>query len=58
MREKRFELFPMGILVLHVDVPQHRLPGPLRAHERVFAAHGVEITAPQQPVVVVLADER
>jgi len=48
----------MDVIVLLIDVPEHRPPRPLRANERVFTAHRVEIAAPQQMVVLVLPDER
>ncbi|MNI82844.1 hypothetical protein D3C73_1395990 [compost metagenome] len=38
-------------------MPEQRPPRPLRPNERVFAAHRVEITAPQQSVILILADE-
>ncbi|MNX95022.1 hypothetical protein D3C86_1272750 [compost metagenome] len=39
-------------------MPEQGPPGPLRTHKGVFAAHRVEIAAPQQAVVVILGDER
>lgn len=48
----------MRVVFLLVDVPEHRLPRPLRTHERVLAAYDVEIAAPEQLVVKLLTDER
>ncbi|MNU06994.1 hypothetical protein D3C72_2523910 [compost metagenome] len=48
----------MGALLLLVDVPEQRPTGPLRADERILAAHGIEIAAPEQPVVILLTDKR
>ncbi|MCY1224902.1 hypothetical protein D9M72_370790 [compost metagenome] len=48
----------MGALLLLVDVPEQRPPGPLGTDEGILAAHCVEIAAPENPVVVILADER
>ncbi|MNP10816.1 hypothetical protein D3C76_1029790 [compost metagenome] len=57
-REEGFELVQMNIFLLLIDVPQHWPPCPLRADKGIFAAYGVEITAPEQMVVLVLSDER
>ncbi|MCY1424411.1 hypothetical protein D9M71_401550 [compost metagenome] len=58
MREERFEFFPVGVLLLDIDMPEQRAPCPLRANERVFTAHGIEVAAPQQLIVVILTDKR
>lgn len=50
--QKCVELGQMGVVFLLIDVPEHRSRGPLGANERIFAAHHVEIAAPQQPIVV------
>ncbi|MNF91351.1 hypothetical protein D3C84_739500 [compost metagenome] len=55
--EKRLEFFPVGVFFLHIDMPEQRPCRPLRTDERIFATHRVEIAAPEQPVVIVLADE-
>lgn len=47
----------MRALLLPIDMPEQGPCRPLRADERVLAAHGIEITAPQQPVVVGLRHE-
>ncbi|MNF94210.1 hypothetical protein D3C84_769140 [compost metagenome] len=48
----------MDILFLLIDMPEQRPTRPLRTDEGIFAAHGVEITAPQQLVILVLTDKR
>ncbi|MNP20063.1 hypothetical protein D3C76_1126210 [compost metagenome] len=57
-RKEGLELVQVNVLLLLVDVPQQRSTCPLRSHKGIFAAYGVEITAPQQRVVLVLSDER
>ncbi|MCY1178516.1 hypothetical protein D9M73_188680 [compost metagenome] len=47
----------MAIFFLPVDVPEKWPARPLSAHKGIFATHGIEIAAPQQAVVLVLADE-
>ena len=44
--------------VCAIGLPDERSAGPLRAHERVFAANEVEVARPQQVVVVALGEER
>jgi hypothetical protein len=50
--EKGVELGRMRAVVLRVDLPQQRGRRPQGAHERVLTPHGVQVAAPQQPVVV------
>ena len=55
--QKGVELVVVGQIVLRVDVPHKRLTGPEGAHQRVFAAHEVEVAGPEQVVKAVLADQ-
>ncbi|MNF73545.1 hypothetical protein D3C84_555480 [compost metagenome] len=52
------QLDEVGLLFLLIDVPQEGPCRPLGSHEGVFAAHQVEIAAPQQPIVARLARHR
>jgi hypothetical protein len=54
--EEGVELGQVHAVVLRIDVPDEGLAGPLRAHERVFAAHEVQVGAPEQVVVVALRE--
>ena len=47
----------MSAVGLRVGLPDEWLRGPLRAHERILAAHEVEVAGPQQVVVVHLRQE-
>ena len=42
----------MRSFVLRVDVPEHGLAGPLRAHERGFATDEIEVAERQYAVIV------
>ena len=53
--QKGLELGAVGAVVLRVDLPDERPAGPQRAHQRVLAAHEVEVAGPQQVVEVGLA---
>ena len=57
-RGRRSSLREVRRFRLRVDVPGERSRRPLRADDRILAAHEVDVAGPQQPVVVVLADER
>ncbi|MNV16020.1 hypothetical protein D3C71_1067720 [compost metagenome] len=48
----------MDVFFLLIDVPKQRPARPLGANKRIFTAYGVEITTPQQQVVLILSDER
>ena len=48
----------MCVLGLGIDVPDEGARRPLRANERILAANEVDVAGPQQPVVVVLREER
>ena len=48
----------MRIIGLLINMPKQKPPGPLRTHKRVFSAHGIEITTPQQLVVLLLRQKR
>ena len=48
----------MRVLGLGVDVPDEGARRPLRAYERILAADEIDVAAPEQPVVVVLREER
>src|SRR5438132_14206822 len=48
------QLNAVCIVGLRVNVPDERPRGPLRSHERIFAAHDIDIAVPQQPVIAVL----
>ncbi|MNT71494.1 hypothetical protein D3C72_2099860 [compost metagenome] len=48
--QKCQQLGMVGVVVLRVDVPDQRLAGPQRPHQRVFAPHGVEVAGPQHLV--------
>ena len=56
--QERVELQPVRVLRLRIDMPDEWSGRPLAAHERVLAANEVDLAAPQQPVVVVLGNER
>src|SRR5690606_2545426 len=44
--EKSLKLGLMCIILLRIDVPDHRPGCPLRTHERIFSAHKIAITCP------------
>ncbi len=48
----------MGAIVLRVELPDKGPASPQRPHQRILAAHEVQITGPQQVVVVALAQKR
>ena len=56
--EEGVELGAVRVVVLRVDLPDERRAGPERAHQRVFAAHEVEVAAPEQAVEVGLREPR
>ncbi len=41
-----FQLGVVGMIVLRVDVPHQRLPGPQRTHQRIFPPHKVQGAGP------------
>ncbi len=45
--EEGVELGMVRAVVLRIDVPDEGLPGPERAHQRILAAHGVQVAGPQ-----------
>ncbi|MNE77052.1 hypothetical protein D3C80_1733350 [compost metagenome] len=55
--KKGFELIQVNVFLLLIDMPQQRAPCPLGADKGIFAAHGIEIATPEQPVILVLPDE-
>ncbi len=57
VRERRVELRQMRVVGLRIDLPDERPARPLRADERILAAHEVRVARPQQPVVVGLREE-
>ena len=57
-RQERIELGEVCRIRLRVDLPHEGPPGPDRAHQRILAAHEVEIARPQQVVIVELAEPR
>jgi hypothetical protein len=57
-RHEGIQLAEMNILGLRIDVPHERARCPLRAHERILAAHEIDVAGPQQRVVIRLGDER
>ena len=56
--QKRLKLIQMNIVFLTVDMPQHRPGRPLGPDKGILAAHRVEVTAPEQAIVVILRDKR
>jgi hypothetical protein len=48
----------VGVVLLRVDLPDEGLAGPQGAHQRVLAAHEVQVAGPQQMVEVRLAQRR
>ena len=50
--EEGLELGVMGVVVLRIDLPDEGLAGPQRAHQRILAAHEVQVAGPQQVVEV------
>ena len=56
--EEGVQLGVVGVVVLRVDLPDEGRAGPERAHQRIFAAHEVEVAGPEQVVEVGLRQRR
>ncbi|MNG40273.1 hypothetical protein D3C84_1287830 [compost metagenome] len=48
----------MDVFVLLIDVPEQWPASPLGADKGILTAHGIEIAAPEQVIVLILSDER
>jgi hypothetical protein len=48
--QKGEQLVVVCVVVLRVDLPDQRPAGPQRAHQRIFAAHQVQVAGPEHLV--------
>ena len=56
--EPGVELHVMRVVVLRIDLPDQRRAGPEGAHQRVLAAHEVQVAGPEQMVEIGLVEVR
>jgi len=55
--QERSQFGQVRVVGLGVQLPDQRLTGPERAHQRVLTAHEIQIAGPQQVIEVLLSQQ-